>query len=164
MAAASFSRQLLNPQLRRPGFFTNRRMCNPFSALSPRAVNGDREQSPEEEARKGLKQLDEQLFERSSPSSPRPRNPFFGAEIDDLQKKATSKGSLPDFSDGFILFLGGGLILLTIVNNFLFYYFIERPAQESQVTVQSAGKKSESRTSSVDGITEALRPQASTDM
>eukprot|EP00250_Pteridium_aquilinum_P006601 c16486_g1_i2 orf=27-347(-) len=71
MAAANLSRPLFTCQLRGHGFLSRKR-CR---ILSLRAFNGDSSISPEERAKKALKELDDQLSEvnqTSSPSSPRP--------------------------------------------------------------------------------------------
>jgi hypothetical protein len=41
-----------------------------------------------------------------------------------------------EVSAGFLFFIGTGLLLLTVVNNLLFHYFIELPEREAQENME----------------------------
>eukprot|EP00250_Pteridium_aquilinum_P006600 c16486_g1_i1 orf=52-534(-) len=160
MAAANLSRPLFTCQLRGHGFLSRKR-CR---ILSLRAFNGDSSISPEERAKKALKELDDQLSEVNQTSSPSSPRPLPGVESWDDPKRATSKGSLPELSDGFLLFLTGGLLMLTVVNNLLFYLFVELPSRKPQPTQQTMEERLESGKLSVDGSKAAPQPQAGSAM
>ncbi|MCO5563238.1 hypothetical protein L7F22_016875 [Adiantum nelumboides] len=126
----------------------------PPSFLS-RAVNGDDSSSSEKRARISLKDLDDQLA-----SPPRPRPPP-GIETEESKKPAPVKGSLPVLSDGLLLYIAGALFFITLVNNVIFHFFVERPNQNSEITRE---KKLDSKTSRLGKSLVAPEPQARTEM
>lgn len=95
------------------------------------AVNGDppQAQSPEDKGKLALEELDQQLSTLSERSTPAPR-PVVDPRMEP-QKKRRNEEDLPKITDGFLLFVGVGLLLLTFVNNVLFYKFIAPQPQEA---------------------------------
>lgn len=153
MAAAIF----LSPSFSSPGHGFSIRRGRLSFAFSLRALNGDDSSSSEERARVSLKDLDDQL---SSPAPPRPAREI---KIEDEPKIPPSKGSLPVLSDGLLLYIAGGLFLLTIVNNLLFYFFVDRPNRDAQISKEA--KKSDSVSpSGAEKNMVAPQPQAGSEM
>ncbi|KAH7440470.1 hypothetical protein KP509_04G109400 [Ceratopteris richardii] len=108
------------------------------------AQKGDEWQSSSnEQVRTSLKDLDEQLLS-STPVLPRQ---FPDIEEINTVEGGTSKPQWPEFSTGSLIYIAGGLFLLTVVNNLLYYLFLELPNKNSEISQE---KNLSLRTSNVD--------------
>lgn len=124
-----------SPSSSRRGSVRGSKLSQRSLQAGPRA-DSEREERPnvsEGSVRRGLDELDNQL--RTLSTSDRRISDAREARKGDEKKLAPEEGKKldwPEFGDGFALYIGIGLILITVLNNILFRVFLGPPVRPPQ--------------------------------
>lgn len=120
--------------------------CPLSSLIRIRASSNEDSPQAQDPAKLALQQLDQQLSVLSQRTTPPPR-PISGTE-NEAPVKLKTRAEF-EITDGFLVFAGVGLLLLTVVNNLLFYTFIENPQRAAETSKTASVTKIESQRSGV---------------